>query len=85
MPNISAGYSISALKYFSEQILVALARNALNMLVIVSKSIQECGLICTFVKAAFRGPSNSYLPVLFVIFMSKKFKHFSSFLSCIVN
>ena len=34
--NISVRYSISDLKYFSEQILVALARNPLNMLVIVS-------------------------------------------------
>ena len=85
MTNISAGYFISALKYFSEQILVALARNAFNILVIVSKSIQECGLICTFVKFTFRGPSNSYPRLLFFIFMSKKFKHFSSFLSPIVN
>ena len=33
--NISARYSISALKYFSEQTLIALARNALNIPVIV--------------------------------------------------
>ena len=45
--NMSVRYSISAVKYFSEQILVALARNSLNMLVIVSGGIQECGLICT--------------------------------------
>ena len=48
-------YSISNLKYFSEQILVALARNPLNMLVIVSGGIQECGLICTFVRAHVHG------------------------------
>ena len=48
------GHSISSLKYFSEQILVALARNPLNMLVIVSEGIQECDLICTFVRAGLR-------------------------------
>ena len=47
-------YSISTLKYFSEQILVALARNPLNMLVIVQGGIQEFALICTFVRAGFR-------------------------------
>ena len=52
--NISVRYYISALKYFSEQIFVALARNPLNMLVIVSGGIQECGLICTLVRAGFR-------------------------------
>ena len=51
MQNISVRYSISTLKYFSEQILVALARNPLNMPVIFSGGIQECGLICTFVRA----------------------------------
>ena len=51
LQNISTRYFISTLKYFSEQILVALARNSLNMLVIVSVGIQECGLICTFVRA----------------------------------
>ena len=59
--NISVRYSISSLKYFSEQILVALARNPSNML------------------------ANSYLPLLFFILMSRKFKHFSSFSSSMVN
>ena len=77
LQNISVRYSITSLKYFSEQILVALARNPLNMLVIVSGGIQECGLICTFVRAGFRWTSNSYLPLLFFILMSRKFKHFS--------
>ena len=36
LQNISVRYSISAMKYFSEQILLALARDSLNMLVIVS-------------------------------------------------
>ena len=49
--NISVRYSISAFKYFSGQILVTLARNPLNMLVVVSEGIQECDLICTFVRA----------------------------------
>ena len=69
---------------FSEQIFVALARNPLNMLVIVSGGMQECGLICTFVRAGLRWTSNSYLPLLFFIFISRKFKHSSSF-SSIVN
>ena len=47
-------YSVSALKYFSEQILEAVTRNPLNMLVIVSGDLQECGLICTFVRAGLR-------------------------------
>ena len=83
--NISARYSISAIKYFSEQILVALTRNFLNMLVILLESIQECGLICTFVRAGLRWTSNSYLPLFFFVFMSRKFKHFSSFSFSIVN
>ena len=41
-------------KYFSEQILVVLARNSLNMLVIVPEGTQECGLIWTFVRAGLR-------------------------------
>ena len=52
--NISVMYSISSFKYFSEQILVALARNPLNMLVIVPGGIQECDLICPFVRAGLR-------------------------------
>ena len=52
--NISVRYSISAFKYFSRQILVTLARNPLNMLVVVSEGIQECDLICTFVRAGLR-------------------------------
>ena len=83
--NISVRYSISAHKYFSEQILVAFAKNPLNILVIVSGGIQECGLICTFVRAGLRWTSNSYLPLLFFILMSRKFKHFSSFSSSMVN
>ena len=79
------GHSISSLKYFSEQILVALARNPLNMLVIVSEGIQECDLICTFVRAGLQWTSNSYLPLLFFNLMSRKFKHFSSFSSSVVN
>ena len=68
-------------KYFSEHILAALARNPLNMLVIV-----EHGLICTFVRAGLRWTSNSYLPLLFFVFIfSKKFKHFSSSSSSITN
>ena len=63
--NISARYSVSALKYFSEQILVALARNPLNMLVIASEGIQECGLLRKFARAASRWTSNSYLPFFF--------------------
>ena len=82
---MSVRYSISSLKYFSEQILVALARNPLNMLVIVSGGIQECGLICTFLRAGLRWTSNSYLPLLFYILMSRKFKHFSSLSSSMVN
>ena len=58
-------YSFSALKYFSEQILVAFARNLLNMLVIVSGGIQGCDLIGTFDRAALRWISNSYLAFLF--------------------
>ena len=38
---LSVKYSIYPLKYFSEQILVALARNHLNMLVTVPQGIQE--------------------------------------------
>ena len=77
--NISVRYSISALKYFSEQILVALTRNLLNMLVIVSGGIQVYGLICTFIRAGLQWRSKSYFPLLFFIFISRKFKHFSSF------
>ena len=40
--NISVRYSITALKYFSEQIFVALARNLLNILLIVLEDIHEC-------------------------------------------
>ena len=83
--NVAVRYSISSLKYFSEQILAALARNLLNMLVIVSGGIQECGLICTFVRSGLRWTSNSYLPLLFLILMSRKFKHFSWFSSSMVN
>ena len=83
--NVSVMYSISSLKYFSEQILVALARNTLNMLVTVSWVIQECGLICAFFRAGLRWTSNSYLPLLFFIFKSRKFKHFSSFSPSMVN
>ena len=39
------------LKYFSEQILEAIVRNSLNILVIVSRDMQECGLVSTFVRA----------------------------------
>ena len=35
---------------FENRSLVALARNPLNMLVIVLRDIQEYGVICTFVK-----------------------------------
>ena len=70
---ISVRYSISAFKYFSEQILIARARNPLNMLVITSGGIQECGLICTFVRVGLRWTSNSYLPLFFFIFISRKF------------
>ena len=70
---------------FSEHIFVALARNPLNMPVIVSGGILDCGLICMFVRAGLRWTSNSYLPLLFFIFMSRKFKHFSPFSSSIVN
>ena len=52
--NILVRYSVSALRYYSEQILVALARNPSNMLVTVSGGMQECGLICTFVRAGLR-------------------------------
>ena len=52
--NVSVSCSISTLKYFSEQILVALARTSLNMLLFVSEGIQECGLICTFVGDGLR-------------------------------
>ena len=52
--NILVRYSISSIKHFSEQILVALARNPLNMLVIVSVGIQQCGFICTFVRDGLR-------------------------------
>ena len=83
--HISVRCFLSAFKYFLEQILVALARNPLNMLVIVSGGIQEWGLICTFVRADLRWTSNSYLPLLFFIFISRKFKHFSSFSSSMVN
>ena len=74
--NISVRYSTSTLKYFSEQILVVLARNSLNMLVIVPEGTQECGLIWTFVRAGLRWTSNSSLPFLFFILMSRKFNHF---------
>ena len=52
--NISVRYSIFTLKYFSEQILVVLERNSLNMLVTVSGGVQECGLICMFVRGSLR-------------------------------
>ena len=83
--NISVRYYISSLKYFSEQILVALARNPLSTLLVVPRDIQEFGLICTFVRADFRWTSNSYLPLLFSIFTSRKFKHVSSSSSSIVS
>ena len=80
---MSVKYSISALKYFSEQILVALSWNTLNILVVVSEGkqfLQECGLICTFVRAGWQiHISHCYF------LMSRKFKHFSSFLSSMVN
>ena len=82
--NIFVRYSISAFKYFSEQILVALARNPLNMLVIVLEGIEKC-IISTFARAGLRWTSNSYLPLLFFIFISRKFKHFSSLSSSILN
>ena len=44
-------YSPPPLKYFSEQILEAIVRNSLNILVIVSRDMQECGLVSTFVRA----------------------------------
>ena len=43
-------HSIFPFKYFSEQTLVALARNPLNMLVITREGIQKCSLIVTFVR-----------------------------------
>ena len=84
LQNISVRYSISSLKYFSEQILVALARNPLNMLVIVSGGIQECGLICTFVRAGFRWTSNSYLPLLFFYFNVQKVTYWIIFYGCFI-
>ena len=73
-------------KDFSEQISVALARRTpLNMLAIASGGIQECGLICTFVRAGLRLTLNSYPEVLFFTFISRKFTHFSSFSSSMVN
>ena len=83
--NISVRYYISSIKYLSVQILVALARNPFNMIAIVSWGIQQCGLICTFVRASLRWTSNSYLPLLFFILMSRMFKHFSSFSSSVVD
>ena len=83
--NISVRYSIPALKYILEQTLVGLARNNLNMLVILSDRIQKCCLICAFIRAGLRWASNSYLPLLFFISISRKFKHFSSFSSSIIN
>ena len=77
--NISARYSISAIKYFSEQILVALTRNFLNMLVILLESIQECGLICTFVRAGLRWTSNSYLPLFFLFLCQENLNIFLHF------
>ena len=47
--------------------------------------MQECGLISKFVKAGLRWTSNSYIPLLFFIFISRKFKHFSSFSFSIIN
>ena len=82
--NVSFRYSFRPQIFFGTDF-VALARNPLNMLVIVSVGIQEYGLICTFVRAGFRWTSNSCLPSLFFIFMSRKFKHFSSFSSSMVN
>ena len=72
---IPVRYSISTLKYFSEKVLVALARNPLNMLVMVPEGTQECGLICTFVTAGLRWTTNLYLPLLLFNFISRKFKH----------
>ena len=66
-PFLSVRYSISAIKYFSERILVALARNSLNILVIVSGGIQECSLIFMFVRTALRWTSNSNLSLLFFL------------------
>ena len=54
LANISVRYSVPTLKYFSEQILVVLARNPLNRLVIVPDGIQECDLICAFVRAGLK-------------------------------
>ena len=79
--NISVRYSISSVKYFSEQILVALAKNSSNMLVIVSGGIQECGLICTLVRAGLRCTSNSYLPLLFFILMFKGYLRYKTITS----
>ena len=83
--NISVRYSISAPKYFSEHIFVALARNPLNILVIVSGGIQECGLLCTFVRAGLRWTSNSYLSLeKFIDFHYFKISCFScSVFSCV--
>ena len=74
--NISVRCSIAALKYFSEQIFVPLARNPLIMLVIVSEGIQEYGLICTFARAGLRWTSNSYLPLLFFYFYVQRVQIF---------
>ena len=79
--NISVRYSVSALRHYSEQILLALPRNPLNMLVTVSGGMQECGLI----RAGLRWTSNSYLLLLFFIFMSGMSKHFSPFSSSMIN
>ena len=69
--NISVRCSIAALKYFSEQIFVALARNSLIMLVIVSG-----GTFCTFVRAGLRWTSTSYLPLLFFYFYVQRVQIF---------
>ena len=54
LQNTSAVYSFYPRKYFSEQILLALARNPLDMLVIVLEDIQECGFTSIFVRAGLR-------------------------------
>ena len=70
---------------FSGKIVVAPARNHLNMLVIVSEGIQEWNLICTFVIAGLLRTSSSYIPSLFFILISRKFENFSSFSSFTIN
>ena len=70
---------------FSGKIVVAPARNHLNMLVVVSGGIQEWNLICTFVRAGLLRASSSYIPSLFFILISRKFENFSSFSSFMMN